>query len=76
MIIYIVGYVLFLAVWAVVRIQAFSSKEKHKEAAVYGSLMGVSAILGSLLIARINLPSFTVPAKMLLEPIGKMLLKQ
>ncbi|MGO4543626.1 hypothetical protein AB4Z29_02330 [Paenibacillus sp. 2TAB23] len=76
MIIEIAGYLLGLAVWSVIRIKALVSQKKNKEAAVYGSLMGVSAVLGSLLLARMDLPSFTEPAKMILEPIGKMLLKQ
>jgi hypothetical protein len=49
--------------------------QKSKEAAIFGVLMGVSSITGSLLIARVDLPSMVVPFKIIFEPIGKMLLK-
>jgi hypothetical protein len=38
--------------------------------------MGVSSILGSLLIAGVDIPSTDAPFKMIFEPIGKMLLMQ
>ena len=38
--------------------------------------MAVTAVIGSLLIARVNLPSFMSPVIAILEPIGKILLKQ
>jgi hypothetical protein len=76
MIVQIAGYVLLLVVWSFVRIKSLLSKQKNKEAAVYGGLMGVSSIIGSLLIARVDIPSTIVPFKIIFEPIGKMLLQQ
>jgi uncharacterized membrane protein YjfL (UPF0719 family) len=76
LIVQIAGYVLLLVVWSFVRIQSLRSKQKNKEAAVYGFLMGVSSIIGSLLIAGVNIPSIVVPFKIIFEPIGKMILMQ
>ncbi|MBW7453129.1 hypothetical protein ACFOLF_03875 [Paenibacillus sepulcri] len=73
MIVQIAGYVLLLAGWSFVRIQSLLSKQRNKEAAVYGGLMGAASIIGSLLIARVDLPGFAVPFKIIFEPIGKML---
>lgn len=74
MIILIVGYVLLLVIWSFNRLQSLLSKQKNKEAAVYGGLMGLSTIVGSLLIARVNIPSFIIPIIAIFEPIGKRLL--
>ncbi|MBM7564869.1 hypothetical protein [Paenibacillus sacheonensis] len=76
MILKIAGYILLVAIWSVVRMRSLLYERKTKEAAVYGLLMGVSIVIGALLIAGVKLPSFTVPFKLLLEPIGKRLLKQ
>ncbi|MBP3963213.1 hypothetical protein [Paenibacillus lignilyticus] len=72
----IAGYVLLLLVWTIVKVKSLRSQQKNKEAVVYGCILVSSALVGSILLARVNLPSFTEPARMLLEPIGKMLLKQ
>lgn len=76
MIFQIIGYLFLLIVWSFVRIRSLLSMQKNKEAAVVGSLMGVSSIIGSLLIARVDIPSMVVPFEFFFEPIGKMLLKQ
>ncbi|KRE55864.1 hypothetical protein [Paenibacillus sp. Soil750] len=76
MIFYTIVYVGFLLVWSFVRIRSFLSMQKNKEAAVFGTLIGVSSVVGSLLIFRVNLPSMVVPFKILFEPIGTMLLMQ
>ncbi|CAN7653479.1 hypothetical protein [Paenibacillus sp. LjRoot56] len=76
MIFYTIVYVGFLLVWSFVRIRSFLSMHKNKEAAVFGTLIGVSSVVGSLLIFRVNLPSMVVPFKIIFEPIGTMLLMQ
>lgn len=76
MIFYTIVYVGFLLVWSFVRIRSFLSMQKNKEAAVFGTLIGVSSVVGSLLIFRVNLPSMVVPFKIIFEPIGTMLLMQ
>jgi hypothetical protein len=76
MIFYTIVYVAFLLVWSFVRIRSFLSMQKNNEAAVFGTIIGVSAVVGSLLIFRVNLPSMVVPFKIIFEPIGTMLLKQ
>ncbi|SFS63085.1 hypothetical protein [Paenibacillus sp. BC26] len=72
----ITGYVLLLSVWAIVKIKALRRQQKNKEAVVYGCILASAAIVGSILLARVKLPSFVEPARMIFEPIGKMLLKQ
>ncbi|WP_261305014.1 hypothetical protein [Paenibacillus andongensis] len=69
-------YVCILLVWSFVRIQALRKKQQKKEAAVYGSLMGVSAVIGSLLMAKVDIPSFVLPYIIVFRPIGQMILKQ
>ncbi|OCT13591.1 hypothetical protein A8709_18535 [Paenibacillus pectinilyticus] len=76
MIIRIAAYVLIMLVWSYFRIQSLLSKQKNKEAAVYSSLMGISSIVGSLLIAGVDVPSILIPFKVIFEPIGKILLMQ
>ncbi|NQX58180.1 hypothetical protein [Paenibacillus qinlingensis] len=76
MIFYTIVFVGFLLVWSFVRIRFFLSVQKNKEAAVFGTLIGVSSIVGSLLIFRVNLPSMVVPFKIIFEPIGTLLLMQ
>ncbi|NBD23728.1 hypothetical protein [Paenibacillus glycinis] len=75
MIVQIGGYVLVLAAWTVIRTRAMLFERQKKEAALYGALMVGCCLIGSLVIARVNLPSFTAPARLLLEPLGKFLLK-
>lgn len=74
MIIQLIGYVVLVVVWAYVRIRALLRKQKNKEAAIYGGLLGLSAVIGSLLIAGVDIPSANLPFQMIFEPIGKIIL--
>ncbi|RED58607.1 hypothetical protein [Cohnella lupini] len=76
MIVQTTGFALILMIWSFVRIQSLVSKQKFKVAAVYGGLMGVSTLVGCLLIARVDVPSTIIPFKMIFEPIGKLILTQ
>lgn len=76
MILQIAGYALLLVVWSYVSIKALLRNQQYKEAAIYGGLMGVSAIIGCLLIAGVDVPSVVIPFKMVFEPFGKMILMQ
>ncbi|CAM3396142.1 hypothetical protein PALU110988_20330 [Paenibacillus lupini] len=76
MIAYILGYVLFVVVWSIFRIRFMLSKQKNKEAMVNGGILGISLLIGSLLIAQVKLPSFVHVLQVLLEPAGKQLLMQ
>lgn len=75
MILQIGGYVLFLAAWTFVKIRSLLIKRQTKEAAVYGGLVGLSAVFGSLLIAGVDIPSMIAPFITVFRPIGKMILK-
>ena len=76
MIAYIAGYTVIGAIWTIVRMRSLLARQKGREDAVYGATMLISLVIGSLLIAQLNLPSFILPAQRLFEPIGQYLLKQ
>jgi hypothetical protein len=76
MIAQIIIFVCSMIIWSLIRIRSMLSMQKNREAAVFGSILGVSSIVGSLLIARVNVPDMIVPFKIMLEPFGKMLLMQ
>ncbi|RCW42263.1 hypothetical protein [Paenibacillus prosopidis] len=67
-------YIVFVTVMSLVRIQSLLRKQQKKEAALYGGLMTVCAVLGSLLLAGVAIPSLVVPYEMIFQPIGKMIL--
>lgn len=72
----IIVYVCSILIWIFIRIRSMLGMGKNREAAVFGSILGVSAIVGSLLLARVNIPSMIDPFKLMFEPFGKMLLMQ
>lgn len=72
----VIGFLLFLGLLSYLQIRSLLAKGQKKEAAVYSGLIGIAAIIGSLLIAGIDLPSPTVPLRMVFEPIGKMILQK
>ncbi|MEK5645751.1 hypothetical protein BK138_32600 [Paenibacillus rhizosphaerae] len=76
MIAYIVGYVLIVVIWFFYRIKPMRRNKDTKEMVVFGGILGVSLLIGSLLIAHVDLPSFILACQFPLEPIGKYLLKQ
>lgn len=69
-------YVICVIVLSIVRIQSLLRKQQKKEAALYGGLMTVCVVLGSLLLAGAQMPSLIVPYEIVFQPIGKMILKQ
>ncbi|MNR57121.1 hypothetical protein D3C85_1778340 [compost metagenome] len=76
MILEIVGYVILVVVWGYVRIHDLIRRQKIKEATVYSGLMGMSAIVGCLLLAGVEIPSAIFPYRLIFEPLGKILLSQ
>lgn len=68
-------YVICVIVLSIVRIQSLLRKQQKKEAALYGGLMTVCVVLGSLLLAGAQIPSLIVPYEIIFQPIGKMILK-
>ncbi|MFD0669936.1 hypothetical protein [Cohnella sp. GCM10027633] len=75
MIVQIGGFVLVAAIWSFFKVRSLAAGRQYKEAALYGGLMGMAIVFGSLLMAKVEMPSFTLPFKLLFEPIGRMLLK-
>lgn len=71
-----IGFLLFLSLLSYLQIRPLLAKGQKKEAVVYSGLMAIAAFIGSLLIAGIDLPSPTVPLRMVFEPIGKIILQK
>ncbi|WP_274649526.1 hypothetical protein [Paenibacillus humicola] len=76
MIVQIGGFVLVLVVWTFVNMKSLVRKQQTKVAVVYGGLMGLSAVAGSLLIAGVDLSSLVLGPYDIFIPIGKMILKK
>jgi ABC-type Fe3+-siderophore transport system permease subunit len=76
MIIQIVTYVILTLGWSIYRVRFFLNKKQPKDAVIYSCLMGLCIILGSLIIAHVHIPSTTVPARIIFEPVGKIILQQ
>lgn len=70
------GYLIFMTIGTIIRVRSLIRLQKNKEAAVYGGLMGLSAIVGTLILAEVQLPSPIVPFKAAFEPIGKLILRR
>lgn len=75
MIAQIVVYVVSIIVLSFVQTKLFLKNRQLKEAALYVGLMTVCAVLGSLFLAGIDIPSLVVPYEIVFQPIGKMILK-
>lgn len=67
-------YALIVAGWTLFKARSLAANRKYKEAALYGGLMGLALVLGTLQIAKVELPSFVLPFRLLFEPIGRKLL--
>ncbi|MFC3803458.1 hypothetical protein [Cohnella sp. GCM10012308] len=75
MILYCAAYVILGVLWTISRMRSLMAVQKRKEAAVYGGTMGISLVIGALLLDETKLPSFIRPVQRLLEPIGQFLLQ-
>ncbi|REE89009.1 hypothetical protein A8990_107105 [Paenibacillus taihuensis] len=69
------GYWLMLGAWSFISIRSLLARKKKREAALYGVIMLMGAVLGSFCLAHKDLPGFTIPFKLLFEPIGMKLLR-
>ncbi|WP_183586134.1 hypothetical protein [Paenibacillus rhizosphaerae] len=76
MMLQIVGYLALLAVWTYVRVHSLLLKREPSAAFLYGMIMLICIVIGSLLMARVTVPSFNVPAEAAFRWIGRSLLKQ
>jgi len=70
----IIGFLVIIATWTSSRIRLLLSNHRNKEASIYASLMGIAAIVGSLLLAEIEIPSVIIPFNFAFKPLGKMIL--
>ncbi|ACT01561.1 hypothetical protein Pjdr2_2913 [Paenibacillus sp. JDR-2] len=71
---YIVGYALFVFVCFIYHYKSLRAKQETREVVVCGGILGVSMLIGSLLIAHVKVPSFILACQIWLEPIGMRLL--
>lgn len=69
-------YVVCVIMLSFVRIRSFLRNQQKKEAALYGGLMIICALLGSLLLAEVEIPSLVIPYEIVFQPIGKAILKK
>jgi hypothetical protein len=76
MILQIVTFVLVTLGLTIYNVQIFLNKQEPKSAILYGGLMGICMIFGSLIFAKVHIPSTTIPVRTIFEPIGKIILKQ
>ncbi|KRF43698.1 hypothetical protein [Paenibacillus sp. Soil787] len=68
------GYVLCICAYTLFQFRRLWGSNEKREAWIYALIMTVTAIIGALLIAGVELPSLVVPYKLLFEPLGKMIL--
>ncbi|NIK71632.1 hypothetical protein EV294_105146 [Paenibacillus sp. BK033] len=71
----IVGYALFVIAWFIYFMRTLRRKQETREIVVCGGILGLSMLVGSLLIAQVKVPSFILAFQIWLEPIGEGLLK-
>lgn len=74
----IVQVVLFgtgILLWAFLCVRDLLAKHKKREAWIYGALLGICLVIGTLLLAQVIMPSFIVPFNAVFEPLGKLILQ-
>ncbi|MCY9659235.1 hypothetical protein P5G65_21220 [Paenibacillus chondroitinus] len=76
MILQIVTFIIVMLGWTLYKVRMFLKKNQPVTAGLYGCLMGICTILGSLLAAHIDIPSTTTPLNLLFQPIGKLILNR
>lgn len=67
-------YVFCLGALTVYQTRCLWSENDKREAFVYILSMAISAVVGTLLIAGVNVPSLVMPFKIVFESVGKALL--
>lgn len=68
------AYVCCICMYTIFHIRRLWGSNEKRETWIYALFMTVSAVIGALLIAGVELPSLVVPYKLLFEPLGKMIL--
>jgi hypothetical protein len=74
MVLRLAGFLIFTAAATWIHIRSLLSKKQRKEAGVAIGIFILSAVLGTLKIMEVALPSLLVPVRFLFEPFGKMVL--
>lgn len=69
-------FLLFIASISYVQINVLSGKREKKEVIIYAGLMLIAAVIGSLLLAGVHLPSPAIPLQAVFGPVGKFFFPQ
>jgi hypothetical protein len=75
MILQIAILIIVMLGWTFYKVQTFLKKNQPKMAGLYSCLMGICTILGTFMLAHVDISSTTVPLNMIFQPIGKFFLK-
>ncbi|MDQ0113905.1 hypothetical protein [Paenibacillus harenae] len=67
-------YILCLGVYTIIQCRRLWIGHDKREALICVLSMTLSAIVGMLLIAEVELPTLVLPYKIVFEPIGKLIL--
>jgi len=67
-------YLVSLGVFTYIQCRLLWSGRNKREALICGLSMTVSAVVGALLIAGVDVPTLVLPYKIVFEPIGKAIL--
>ncbi|XEC94901.1 hypothetical protein AB6A23_27120 [Paenibacillus tarimensis] len=74
MIIVTAVYVLCLGVFTIIQCRRLWSGHNNREALICALTMTLSAVVGALLIAGVEVPTLVLPYQIVFEPIGKAIL--
>lgn len=70
------GYAVLLAVWGIIRIRLMIRRREPAAAIVYGGIMLICLVVGTLIIAKVKVPSFNAPVDFVFQEVGKQLLRK
>lgn len=69
-------YLTFIGTLCYIQVRQFSRKGMNREIWAYVGLMVFVAVIGSIQMAGVKLPSPAIPTERLFGPMGKWLLRQ
>jgi hypothetical protein len=70
----VTGYAVLLIVWGIVRIRLMIRRREPMEAIVNGGILLICLAIGTLIVAKVPVPSFNAPVEFVFQQVGKQLL--
>lgn len=70
------AYLIFLGTLCYIQVRQFSRKGMNREIWAYVGLIVLVAVIGSLQMTGVKLPSPAIPTERIFEPMGKWLLRK